>query len=345
MRWIIEKELAEIAEGKPKRIVFFLVDKVALVFQQHDVLTRNLDFPVEKLCGDLISSQQSKAYWGRIVEDNMAVVCTAEILNQCLHHSYLTMDQINLLIFDEAHHAKKDHPYARIIKDFYPRTGTAQRQPRILGMTASPVDAKSDPMKAAAELEGLLQSRIATTDDPMATKNTVEESWIRYEPLFGSAQTRLHRDLWVHVGGHALFRKPFSSAAKMHGHLGPWFADHFWQLYFEDADLLSIEAKTERNLVKVANHQESLDRRLEEVRKARGVVKAHTFEPLELSRKHLSSKVLVLLDTLRKYFERVASNYRCIVFVQERTTALLLADLVKQPSSEIRGLEAGILVS
>ncbi len=51
----------------------------------------------------------------------MAVVCTAEILSHCLHQSYLQMEQINLLIFDEAHHAKKDHPYARIIKEFYPR--------------------------------------------------------------------------------------------------------------------------------------------------------------------------------------------------------------------------------
>ena len=47
------------------------------------------------------------------------------------------MDRINLLVFDEAHHAKKDHAYARIIKDFYVPLPKFQR-PKVFGMTASP---------------------------------------------------------------------------------------------------------------------------------------------------------------------------------------------------------------
>ncbi len=73
-------------------------------------------------------------------------------------------------------------------------------------MTASPVDAKGDPMKAAAELEGLLHSTIATTDDPMAIKNAVDESWVRYEPIGRPSQTALIRSLTLLLGGHILFR-------------------------------------------------------------------------------------------------------------------------------------------
>jgi endoribonuclease Dicer len=54
-----------------------------------------------------------KDVWSKYINDYMVVVCTAEILKQGLLSSFIRMEQINLLIFDEAHHTKKDHPYAR----------------------------------------------------------------------------------------------------------------------------------------------------------------------------------------------------------------------------------------
>jgi endoribonuclease Dicer len=56
-----------------------------------------------------------KETWDKIFADNMVIVCTAEILHQCLMHAFISMDQINLLIFDEAHHTKRNHPYARYV--------------------------------------------------------------------------------------------------------------------------------------------------------------------------------------------------------------------------------------
>jgi endoribonuclease Dicer len=55
----------------------------------------------------------AKSTWEKQFAENMVIVCTAEILYQCLMHSFITIDRINLLIFDEAHHAKKNHAYAR----------------------------------------------------------------------------------------------------------------------------------------------------------------------------------------------------------------------------------------
>ena len=51
--------------------------------------------------------------WEKIFKENMVIVCTVEVLNACLMHSFITIPQINLLVFDEAHHAKKNHPYAK----------------------------------------------------------------------------------------------------------------------------------------------------------------------------------------------------------------------------------------
>ena len=95
-------------------------------------------------------------------------MCTAEILNQCLMHSFISIHDINLLIFDEAHHTKKNHAYARlvpsiiqcfrwvsglifdrIIKDYYVTQMDLAKRPKIFGMTASPVDAREDVVQAA----------------------------------------------------------------------------------------------------------------------------------------------------------------------------------------------------
>ncbi len=43
-------------------------------------------------------------------------VMTPEILYQNLHHCFMTMESIELLIFDECHHARKHHRYACIMQ-------------------------------------------------------------------------------------------------------------------------------------------------------------------------------------------------------------------------------------
>ena len=86
---------------------------MTLVFQQFAVLECNLDHKIDRVCGDMNCDLWTKSVWDKHFHDNMAIVLTAEVLYNCLLHSFITIDQINLLIFDEAHHAKKNHSYAR----------------------------------------------------------------------------------------------------------------------------------------------------------------------------------------------------------------------------------------
>ena len=149
LKHVLDQELEDRAQGKPRRIAFFVVDCVTLVFQQFAVLECNLDQNIDRFCGDMNTDLWTKSVWDKHFTNNMAVVCTAEVLYNCLLHSFITIDQVNLLIFDEAHHAKKNHAYARIIKDFYLCEPDLAKRPKIFGMTASPVDAKVDVVQAA----------------------------------------------------------------------------------------------------------------------------------------------------------------------------------------------------
>ena len=115
LRHILDQELEDRAMGKKPRISFFLVDCVTLVFQQFAVLECNLDQKIERFCGEMGCDLWDKRTWEKHFKENMVIVCTAEILYQCLMHSFVALDQINLLIFDEAHHAKKNHAYAKLV--------------------------------------------------------------------------------------------------------------------------------------------------------------------------------------------------------------------------------------
>lgn len=79
------------------------------------------------------------------------------------------------------------------------------------------------------------------------------------------------------------------------------------------------------------------------VRKAYQMIAEHSFPKPERGPFHLSSKVESLLQTLRKHLD--PANDKCIVFVEQRITAMLLADLLKQPSMNMLDIKAGVLVS
>lgn len=113
LRWIIDNELENRALGQSPKISFFLVASVTLVYQQFAVLECNLDHKVARLCGADGVDRWNLSRWQKMFHENKIIVCTAEILFQCLSRNYLSMQQINLLIFDEAHHTKKNHSYAR----------------------------------------------------------------------------------------------------------------------------------------------------------------------------------------------------------------------------------------
>lgn len=139
LKHTIQEELVNRANGMTPRMSFFLVgrfsldnhvvvtkidpiqvDSVTLVFQQSTVLRNNINQNVAYFFGAMGTDLWDQPIWDKQLNGNMVIVCTAEILCHSLHNAFIKMDQINLLVFDEAHHAKKEHPYARFVP-FLPR--------------------------------------------------------------------------------------------------------------------------------------------------------------------------------------------------------------------------------
>lgn len=313
---------------------------------------------MDMFCGDMGCDLWSQAKWEKHFANNMVIVCTAEVLRQCLHHSFISIDQINLLIFDEAHHAKKDHTYARIIKDFYAAAPTGTILPKIFGMTASPVDARVNVKKAALELEGLLHSQICTTSDPDLMRYTVtssQELIAAYELLGPKFETPLYTQMRERFEKNPVMRKPLLYACDATRELGSWCADQVWPFCLSEEETKKLQAKTERGyhakkfhdpIAVLEKHKALLD-------EARLVVRSHLFEPpdfdLSLAKgfsytsKNLSSKVMLLVRHLRERFQRTTDD-KCIIFVKQRYTARLLATLLSHPDIRTPYLHVGTLV-
>ncbi|KAL9000121.1 MAG: hypothetical protein Q9169_001196 [Polycauliona sp. 2 TL-2023] len=346
LRHILDQELEDRSLGKKHRIAFFLVDSVTLVFQQFEFLKVNLDQPIECFCGEMGTSSWAKETWQKQLQQNMIILCTAEILHQCLMRSFISMEQINLLIFDEAHHAKKNHPYARIIKDYYITEDDRTKRPKVFGMTASPVDVRSDFGKSAKELEVMLHCQIATTADLALLRTSVSrpvESVAVYEQLQYPYGTRLCQEMESRYGHMEVLSKIFKSAKAAASELGEWCADQLWPSAMAEKEAHKVERKIEKSFMRERNRKpvQVLDAELNDLREAQTFVKGWVFEEPKIDVPSISSKVLALRQYLNLIYER-PTDARCIVFVDQRYTARLLCYLFARIGSP--HLKLGILI-
>lgn len=338
LQHVLNHELERRAAGGIHKIAFFLVDSVNLVFQQANVLRCGLDQTVEGICGAMGASLWSKATWQSHYKENMVIVCTAEVLVQCMMHSFITMAQVNLLIFDEAHHAKNNHPYARLMKDYYVHGVDPSLRPRIFGMTASPIDTKGlsvDHIRAVAnDLEKLLHSKIVTTSESALASNSISrptEGIAVYARLQDQCETPLHQEIKAKFGDLPTFKKLFLASKRYGSELGRWASDMYWSFAFADEQSRKLEDREhlKHNKAMQDDAAQEWDAKAKRFQEAAAFVQQFDFGLCTLSDQDLSSKVLKLHHWLNLYYER-SDEARCIVFVEQRQTARLLQLIFSQ---------------
>ncbi|KAJ7170731.1 hypothetical protein C8R43DRAFT_1094448 [Mycena crocata] len=138
------------AEREPNKISWFLAPTVALCEQQRLVIQTAIPVSVGLISGSIEPEQwKDAALWRSVLTTHRIMVTTPQVLLDALRHGYISLGKdIGLLIFDEAHHAVDNHPYNRIMLEFYfdcpsratfPSYQGENAQPMVLGLTASPI--------------------------------------------------------------------------------------------------------------------------------------------------------------------------------------------------------------
>lgn len=112
----------------------------------------------------------SHKQWSDSLAGADVLVATPEVVRAALSKAFLSLEQVALLVLDECHHCVKNHPMAQIMNVFYARlVESGAPRPRILGLTASPINGKAAGGAAGraggvAELERALFASVVTAE-------------------------------------------------------------------------------------------------------------------------------------------------------------------------------------
>lgn len=367
-----------------RKVSWFLVPTVALCQQQYDVLKRLLTCDVDFISGGKEPDKWTNPLvWKQITALNQVIVSTHQVLLDALRHAYLNLGtDIAMIIFDEAHHALRGHPYNRIMREFYDPLPFGLR-PHIMGLTASPMDVEilernlmcralttrqnEDELKtfvfppvfkhvvykfivdtpstpSLASLESVYDD-LDINDDPYVRK--LRRS-LNQPQLDETERQRIVASLAKAVRKkntvtHETMKKLVSSARSTFYELGPWATDWF------------IAHSVEKLCKPIDSSQEfsffESKRTTEETRYLRDVLGsvyvARPGESPDIVSKGLAPQAIALIHALLK--EKEASEqdgdpYSGIIFVTLRTASLLLSKVLSLHPSTCDRFRVGHLV-
>ncbi|CAG2100109.1 unnamed protein product [Medioppia subpectinata] len=144
---------------------FFLVPLIPLVSQQAAVIETHTDLRVGQYCGSTFDSWDQEM-WAQELDKYDVFVMIDEIFRRILGQGFIALSKINLLVLDEVHRAVKNHSYREILRMF--DTCPLDKQPRILGLSASLITKNASPNEITAlirKLEETTRSTCETASD------------------------------------------------------------------------------------------------------------------------------------------------------------------------------------
>ena len=138
-----------------------------LVKQQAEYLKVHTMLDVGQYVGEMNVDDWSQEKWWKELNTHHVLVMTPTIFKNILHGGFVHLRNVNLLVFDECHHAVKNHDYVQIMKIFN-SCQNREDYPHILGLSASLLPNKCKPgelLRQVKELEKTLDCRCQTARD------------------------------------------------------------------------------------------------------------------------------------------------------------------------------------
>ncbi|KAF9904462.1 Dicer-like protein 1 [Linnemannia zychae] len=306
IREMLRREKEAQRGPKERKISFFVVNNVPLVAQQAAVISANCAAEVAKLNGAMDTKKFSDDLWSETYKRVDVVVVTAQILLDLFRHGFVQMSRVNLLIFDECHHARKDHPFCCIMKEFYHVSDLPRNQrPKVFGMTASP-----------SELESLMDAKVFTVDQEQVRQYVERplEFVVQYRSAPSYRTTKLTNVLRAKCFMVPRLNPVFESVQFNLAHLGPWCVDCLWRTYIDN----------------MSKRDGGVKQLPEEIKVAVDVVNTWPTPTPIYDSKQLSPKVMKLIQVLRVAGKSWTKDFCGIVFVQRRDTAIALCLLLQE---------------
>ncbi|XP_047956209.1 endoribonuclease Dicer homolog 2 isoform X1 [Salvia hispanica] len=344
-------------------IAVFLVPTVVLVTQQSEVVALHTDLKVGKYYGEMGVDFWDEATWKQELDKYEVLVMTPQILLDALRHTFLRLDQIKVLIFDECHNARGKHQYACIMTEFYHRELARGRQlPRVFGMTASPIKAKASSSEAAwkqiHDLENLMHSKVFTCEsdailnrylpfstpklkfynkknNPCTSFETVKEDLQKLAEKHISSLSKLNVSPSVAKSATDRLKKLLSTLMFCLTELGIWLAVKAAEVYSRGNGAIFMWGEVDVNGERVIKAFSSDALELLSAHLPTGLQLIHNDLRASMTNGYLTSKIICLVETLLEYREQ--RDLRCIVFVERIVTAIVIRILLNELLPEVTG--------
>ncbi|KAJ2554588.1 Dicer-like protein 1, partial [Coemansia sp. RSA 1933] len=213
------------------KVRVFLNNTVALVHQQARVIAENTDQKVQEFIGSMGIDEWDEAKWADKWNNATVFVMTHQVLLNALRSGHIHISNIDLLVFDECHHARGNHPYSLIMREFYDHCHADDR-PHIFGMTASPLNARQTAEASVTHLQAVLDSNICTvdltahTDDALVSKQTSVCYEYKLPPEYQT--TELTRALAAKCAASKIIADGLRVMPVVLPLLGPFGVDQMW---------------------------------------------------------------------------------------------------------------------
>ncbi|KAI8918847.1 hypothetical protein BC831DRAFT_482028 [Entophlyctis helioformis] len=149
-------------DPETRRMAIFLVPTVPLVGQQAQYLRHNSPMRVGFMWGGMAMQDHGTVFWQKTLAQYDVMVMTPDILRGSLDHGFVSIERLCVIVVDECHHVRSNHPFNQVMRGHYVPC-LPERRPKIFGITASPVVGKAQFVASIAELEASLCCTAITT--------------------------------------------------------------------------------------------------------------------------------------------------------------------------------------
>lgn len=166
-----------ISEGGKRSL--FLVNTVCLGNQVAEEIKRMLGLEVACWNSETHKKSWSERRYHEEFDKNQVFVATAQLFVDAVKHSFISIEQLNVIIFDECHHGRMNHPYHELMKQF--KYIQPAKQPRIVGLSGMLIGISSSLTENSVDkelkaLESTFLSTIVTVHNLQECKNVLLHS-------------------------------------------------------------------------------------------------------------------------------------------------------------------------